>query len=131
MSKITSHYGEWLGGFDWSHMITIRLHFRLSEVSAYNLCKRLFKGSRHINKLFYSVEKDRQDDMNHMHLLVDSKWTTLRRDQLASAAGFKDYPNAISFIENVKSKEAVSLYATKYLDKKGVFYDMLYDRHSI
>ena len=120
MSKITTAYGQWLSKYNWSHIITIRLHYRLTEISARNLGQRLFKGSQDVVRLFYSVEKDRQDNMNHMHLIIQSNDPNLSREKVAKAAGLGKNPKAISYIQPADSREAVSMYVTKSVGRNDV-----------
>jgi len=122
MSKISTEYGQWLSEYNWSHIVTIRLHYRLTELSAQKLCQRLIQGSRDVVRLFYSVEKDRQDNMNHMHLLIESNDSSLSREKVAKAAGLAKNPKAISFIQPADSKEAVSMYATKSIGRNDVYH---------
>lgn len=122
MSKISTEYGQWLSAYNWSHIVTIRLHYRLSELSAQKLGERLIQGSKAVRRLYYSVEKDRQDNMNHMHLLIESTDANLTREKVAAAAGLSKNPKAISFIQKVDSKEAVSMYATKSIGRNDVYH---------
>lgn len=122
MSKISTEYGKWLSGYNWSHIVTIRLHYKLTEISAQRLGQRIISSPKEINRLFYSVEKDSYDNMNHMHLLLESTNCTLSRKDVAQAAGLSRNPKAISFIQEVDSKKAVSIYTTKYIGNPNVYY---------
>lgn len=120
MSKISTEYGQWLSEYNWSHIVTIRLHYKLTEISAQRLGQRIISSPKEINRLFYSVEKDSYDNMNHMHLLLESTNCTLSRKDVAQAAGLSRNPKAISFIQEVDSKEAVSMYITKFISRNDV-----------
>ena len=122
MSKGSTEYGKWLGEYNWSHIVTIRLHYKLTEMQADNLSKRLINNSEKVERLFYSVEKDRQDNMNHMHLLLETRNAELSRKEIALASGLAKNPKAISFVQNADSQKAVSMYASKYIGREGVFY---------
>lgn len=122
MSNISMHYGQWISQFNWSHIATIRLHYKLTETSAQRLGQRIISSPKEINRLFYSVEKDSYDNMNHMHLLLESTNHTLSRKDVAQAAGLSRNPKAISFIQEVDSKKAVSKYTTKYIGNPNVYY---------
>ena len=108
MSTISTHYGQWISQFNWSHIATIRLLYKLTETSAQRLGQRIISSPIEISRLFYSVEKDSYDNMNHMHLLLESTAHTLSRKDVAQAAGLSRNPKAISFIQEVDSKKAVS-----------------------
>jgi len=125
MTKISNEYGQWLSEFNWSHIVTIRLHYKLTELQSYNLGQRIINCSKNISRLFYSVEKDRQDNMNHMHLIIESMNPKLTRKQLANDAGFGNYVNAVSYFQKADSKRAVSNYCSKYVGKPEVYHDYL------
>jgi hypothetical protein len=122
MSTISTQYGQWIGQYDWSHIVTIRRHFKLSEIYAQGLCQNIVKKSKDVSRLFYSLENDRQDNMNHLHLLIEANDTKLSRSKLAHLAGFGNNPKAISSLQDVESKEAVAMYVTKYIGKPDVYH---------
>ena len=83
---------------------------------------RIISSAKEINRLFYSVEKDSYDNVNHVHLLLESTNHALSRKDVAQAAGLRRNPKAISFVQEVDSKKAVSSYTTKYIGNPNVYY---------
>jgi hypothetical protein len=65
MQNLNNSWSNYLNRYEWTHTATVRLHYRISELSADIITTSLVKY-KPINYLFYSVENDRFD-INHIH----------------------------------------------------------------
>lgn len=61
---LNNSWSNYLNKYQLTHTATVRLHYRISELSAYRITTSLVKY-KPINYLFYSVENDRFD-INHL-----------------------------------------------------------------
>lgn len=110
MNTIGKQYGQWLSGYNWTHIATYRPHYKLNEFTTDKQMQRVFKRNE-VNGLFYALERDRSlDGMKHAHimLLSDAKLTS---DHLAEMIGAN--PKAIGYFQEVKNPAAISHYCTK------------------
>ena len=97
---------------------TVRLHYRISELSADKITTSLVKY-RPINYLFYCVENDRYD-INHIHLLLNAT-STIDRNSIAKGLG--KYGKSVSYFDDVISNTAISWYCSKKLNQ-NIPYDL-------
>ena len=120
MSKTTYNYGKWIGSTKWNYNATIRRHYKLTEFNTKGMIDNLIKY-KSINKLFYSIEDDMNDNMTHVHLLIDTnaKYT---RERLARELGVNN--KAVCFLDEVKDIFDVGQYVTKDFWKRNSFYDI-------
>ncbi len=84
MNTLNNSWSNYLNRYEWTHTATIRLHYRISELSADRITTSLVKY-KFINYLFYSVENDRFD-INHIHLLLNAS-PIVGRDGIAKGLG--------------------------------------------
>ena len=118
MLTLNNSWSKYLNKYNWTHTATVRLHYRISELSADRITTSLVKY-RPINYLFYCVEKDRYD-INHIHLLLNAS-STLERENIAKGLG--KYSKSVSYFDEVKSISAISWYCSKQLNQ-NIPYDL-------
>ena len=73
MQTLNNSWSNYLNNYEWTHTATVRLHYKISELSLDKITTSLVKY-KPINYLFYSVENDRYD-INHIHLLLNTTST--------------------------------------------------------
>ena len=112
MQTLNNSWSNYLDKYDWTHTATVRLHYRISELSADRITTTLVK-CKPINYLFYSVENDRYD-INHIHLLLNAT-STVDRDNIAKGLG--KYSKSVSYFDEVRSNAAISWYCSKQLNQ--------------
>ena len=88
MCKKSYDYGKWIGSKKWDYNATIRRHYKQTEFNTKRMMDNLIKH-RGINKLFFSIEDDMNDNMTHVHLLIDTE-SFYSRDRLARALGINN-----------------------------------------
>lgn len=120
MSKTTYDYGKWISSTKWDYNATIRRHYRLTEFNTKGMMDNLIKH-KSINKLFFSIENDVNDNMTHVHLLIDTDYY-YTRDRLARALAINN--KAVSYLGEVKDLSDISHYVTKDFWKRTSFYDI-------
>ena len=126
MQTLNNSWSNYLNRYEWTHTATVRLHYRISELSADRITTSLVKY-KPINYLFYSVENDRFD-INHIHLLLNAS-PIVGRDSIAKGLG--KYIESVSYFDKVKSNKAISWYCSKQLNQ-NIPYDLKFkDQYSI
>ena len=118
MQTLNNSWSNYLNNFEWTHTATVRLHYRISELSADRITTKLVKYKL-INYLFYCVENDRHD-INHIHILLNAT-PTVGRDSIAKGLG--KYSKSVSYFDTVKSNTAISWYCSKQLNQ-NIPYDL-------
>lgn len=118
MMTLNNEWATYLKKQMWTHIATVRMHYKINEYGADKMTTALVK-SKPINHLFYAVEKDRYD-INHIHLLINAN-TSLSMEKVARGLG--KYTKAVSFLEKVNDQDAVSWYCSKQLSM-GVPHDL-------
>lgn len=118
MHTLNNSWSNYLKQYSWTHTATVRLHYKISELSADKITTSLVKY-KPINYLFYSVENDRYD-INHLHLLLNATSTI---DRVGIAKGLGKYEKAVSYFDEVKSNDAISWYCSKQLNQ-NIPYDL-------
>ena len=111
MQTLNSGRSNYLNKYEWTHTATVRLHYKISELSADKITTSLVRY-KPINYLFYCVENDRYD-INHIHLLLNAP-STIARDSIAKGLG--KYSKSVSYFDEVKSNKAISWYCSKQLN---------------
>ena len=126
MNRISNEYGKWLSSFDWTHFFTVRRHFPLTEFQADKMAQKLIKSPYHILRMFYSLEKDRQDSMTHIHFIVEAGLQDLTRKETAKGLGLGKSTGDIGDFQEVDSNVGVSYYTSKFIgtsSKAHGYYD--------
>ena len=118
MQALNSSWSNYLNKYEWTHTATVRLHYRISELSADKITTSLVKY-RPINYLFYCVENDKYN-INHIHLLLNATSTLVRE---SIAIGLGKYSKSVSYFDEVKSNKAISWYCSKQLNQ-NIPYDL-------
>ena len=121
MQTLNNSWSNYLNKYQWTHTATVRLHYRISELSADRITTSLVKY-KSINYLFYSVENDRFD-INHIHLLLNAS-PIVGRDGIAKGLG--KYIKSVSYFDKVKSNKAISWYCSKQLNQ-NIPYDLKFN----
>ncbi|MDA9026993.1 hypothetical protein N9H82_06060 [Flavobacteriaceae bacterium] len=94
---------------NWKSTVTIRPSYKLKPHTSDRLIERISKRLR--TRVFYTMEKDWNDEMYHLHLLLDKN---VADKQLSQASGLN--LKAIKYNEPIKSKQAISGYIVKQLN---------------
>jgi len=94
---------------NWKSTVTIRPSYKLKAHTSDRLIERISKRLR--TRVFYTMEKDWNDEMYHLHLLLDKN---VANKQLSQASGLN--LKAIKYNEPIKSKQAISGYIVKHLN---------------
>lgn len=118
---VSYDYANFLKGYKWSHIATLRPNFKLTEVRAERLAQNLFKYWE-VKKLFYAVERDINDDWYHMHLIIDAIHISKRT--LTELLGWND-TKIIGYLEKVENNKAVSNYCAKNIGKTALCHNFL------
>ena len=118
MQRLNNGWSNYLNNFEWTHTATVRLHYRISKLSADRITTKHVKY-KPINYLFYCVENDRHD-INHIHILLNAT-PTVGRDSIAK--GLCKYNKSVSYFDTVKSNTAISWYCSKQLNQ-NIPYDL-------
>ena len=121
LKMVSEDYGNFLKEYKWNYIATIRPNFKLTEVRAERLAKNMLSHWE-VKKIFYSVEKDLNDDWYHMHLILDAVNVTKRT--LTEYLGWND-TKVIGYLERINDKEAVSHYCTKSIGKTALCYNFM------
>jgi hypothetical protein len=109
MRSIGYEYGNWLGQMEWTHLSTIRTHYSQTVKSSETIVKRLYRD-KSIKGVFFAIERDRDCNMNHMHLMVNSK-KKINREDLAKALGVNN--KAVGYFQKIIDSKAVGVYCAK------------------
>ena len=107
-------YGRYLKEHHWSNIIVFRPYkVKITEYNAERLFSRLVrKNDLGIEYLWYALEKDRDTNWTHAHLLTNGV-NDLKKIDIASA--LKRSISEIKYLSTPKNKEAVSHYCSKYI----------------
>ena len=118
MQTLNNSWSNYLNSYKWTHTATVRLHYKINELSVDKITTSLIRSTP-VHNLFYCVEKDRYD-INHIHLLLNAT-STIDRDNIAKGLG--KYSKSVSYFDEVKSNAAISWYCSKNLNQ-GIPYDL-------
>ena len=107
-------YGRYLKEHNWSNIIVYRPYkVKLSEYNADRLFNRLVNNKNlKIDYLWYALEKDRDTNWTHAHLLTNGVNDLNKKD---IAKTLKRSISEIKYLSTPKNKEAVSHYCSKYI----------------
>ena len=126
---ISNDYATYLTSLKWTHLATIRPYYKLNEINSESIGKNLLK-SKKINKVFYVVEKDFNDNWYHMHLIMDSMYVT--KAEILQRLGWNDSENTskvVGYLQPIEDKKAVSSYCSKYIGKTALCHNFLIKNH--
>lgn len=121
--SVASNYGNWLKGYDWSYIVTVRRHWPLTEEACQKMAASLLAYSHHVKTVWLALEKDRGDNMNHLHLIVETDNTRFGRKEMGEALGLKNNPKSLSYFSPVESSDAVAMYCSKSVGRRLQFHD--------
>tara|TARA_B100000886_G_C20415270_1_gene488999 strand:+ start:188 stop:637 length:450 start_codon:yes stop_codon:yes gene_type:complete len=107
-------YGRYLKEHNWNNIIVYRPYkVKVTEYNAERLFSRLVKkNDLGIEYLWYALEKDRDTNWTHAHLLTNGI-CDLNKIDIASA--LKRSISEIKYLSTPKNKEAVSHYCSKHI----------------
>ena len=105
-------YGRYLKEHTWSNIITYRPYkVKVTEYNAERLFSRLVKNDElGISYLWYALEKDRESNWTHAHLLTNGVYDLTRKD---IASTLKRSISEIKYVASPESSQAVSHYCSK------------------
>lgn len=95
---------------DWRRTITIRPSYKLKVHTSDRIIERISKSLK--AQIFYTMEQDWNGEMYHLHLLINKN---VSNDKLSQASGLN--LKAIKYNEPIKSKQAISGYIVKHLNR--------------
>ena len=114
-------YGTSLANmFDWTQTTYLRGEYKFNNSYVDRLCNKLV-NSPLIYSVFASIEKDRNEEHNHLHLLFSSK-NKLNRYKLSKLSGFNSL--GIGNVDNIKNKTGVSKYVAKHIGRDFSYHNL-------
>jgi hypothetical protein len=114
-------YGDALSKMGkWNYTTFLRGQYKFNRGYVEKIVNKLIRSSE-INKVFYSIEKDRNEEHNHLHLMLEGYKIT--RNKLSRIANFNKI--GIGNIEEIKNKREVSRYVTKHIGKDFSDHDII------
>ncbi len=114
-------YGKALAKYrDWTHTTYLRGEYKFNHKYVDRLCNRLV-NSPDILGVFASIERDRLEEHNHLHLLIASD-QTLNRHKLSRLAKFSSI--GIGNVDEVHNKRGVSQYVSKHIGKDFSYHNI-------
>ena len=122
-TRYSTKYGEWLKGFDWTYILTLRKHIPLTESACQKLAKSLLNYSFEVQSIWMALEQDRRDNMNHLHLILETGQMTFKRQDMVEALGIRRHPKTLSYFSPVDSSDAVAMYCSKRIGGRLQFHD--------
>ena len=115
------NYGKSLANmFDWTQTTYLRGEYKFNNSYVDKLCSKLV-NSLLINSIFASIEKDRNEEHNHLHLLISSEHN-LNRYKLSKLSGFNSL--GIGNVDNIKNKTGVSKYVAKHIGRDFSYHNL-------
>ncbi|MDB0058330.1 hypothetical protein N9F17_02235 [Salibacteraceae bacterium] len=122
-TKYSTKYGQWLKGFDWTYIMTLRKHIPLTEAACQKVAKSLLNYSDEVQTIWMALEQDRGDSMNHLHLILETGQMTFKRHEMIEALGVRRHPKTLSYFSPVDSSDAVAMYCSKRIGGRLQFHD--------
>lgn len=122
-TRYSSAYGQWLKGYDWTYILTLRRHIPLTESACLKIAGNLLDYSGKINTIWMALEQDRGDTMNHLHIILETGNLRFTRKVMVEALGIHKHPKTLSYFSPVDSSNAVSMYCTKRVGGRLRFHD--------
>ena len=107
-------YGRYLKEHTWSNIIVYRPYkVKLTEYNAERLFKRLVDNKAlEIKYLWYALEKDRERDWYHAHILTNGVYDVTRKD---IASTLKRSISEVKYVTKPEDQKAVSHYCSKHI----------------
>lgn len=109
----------------WSHLATIRAHFKLNSANANTLMDRASKHP-HIRKIFWVLESD-INSYNHLHVLLywvdnDNDMKAMR-GRLNTAMGFKPNSGVVGYIDKIEQEKlrGICNYTCKHINTNSIY----------
>ena len=90
-SNYSYDYGQWLMRYNWTYILTLRRHIPLTESACMKIASNLLDYSKEIESIWLALEKDRGDQMNHLHLIIESGTLHFTRKEIIEALGIKPF----------------------------------------
>lgn len=112
--RVTDDIVGWLEPYDFNIIATYRP--KKTKVTDVNAEKLFFMGLWNlpsINRLFYSIERDRYGKSNHAHILIDGDVT---KQEFAHAIR-RNAKHELPYFENIIDKTASIVYVNKHQSK--------------
>ena len=105
-------YGRYLKEYSWSNIITYRPYkVKVTEYNAERLFSRLVKNDDlGIKFLWYALERDRESNWVHAHLLTNGVYDLTRQD---IASTLKRSISEVKYVAKPEDSKAVSHYCSK------------------
>ena len=122
-TRYSSEYGRWLKAFDWSYIMTLRKHIPLTEAACQKMATNLLNYSDEVQTIWMALEQDRGDNMNHLHVILQTGELKFKRDEMVEALGIKRHPKSLSYFSPVDSPDAVAMYCSKRIGGRLRFHD--------
>lgn len=122
-TNYSSKYGQWLKGFEWNYIMTLRRHIPLTETACQKMAKSLLNYSNDVNTIWMALEKDRGDNMNHLHVILGAGSLQFNRVEMVEALGIKRHPKTLSYFSPVDTSDAVAMYCSKQIGNRLLFHD--------
>ena len=122
-TNYNSMYGQWLKGFEWNHIMTLRRHIPLTEAACQKIAANLLSYSEHVETIWMALEKDRGDNMNHLHVILETDNYHFNRNEMIEALGIKRNPKTLSYFSSVETSDAVAMYCSKHIGGRLNFHD--------
>jgi len=114
-------YGKGLSNmFNWTQTTYLRGDYKFTNSYVDRLCESLV-GYPSINGVFASIEKDKLDSHNHLHLLLSSKHK-INRYMISKLSGFNSL--GIGNVDNIKNNIGVSKYVAKHIGKDFSYHNI-------
>ena len=114
-------YGNSLASMqNWNYTTCLRGQYKFQNNYVDTLCERLVKCPD-IKGVFASIEKDRLDHNNHLHLMISSN-KHLNRYKLSKLTKFNTL--GILNVDNIRNKIGVSRYVVKHIGKDFSYHNI-------
>ena len=107
-------YGRYLKEYDWNNIIVYRPYkVKVTEWNAERLFRRLIKNNKlGLDYLWYALEKDRDTNWTHAHLLTNGVYDLNKKD---IASTLRRSISEIKYLSKPYDKDAVSHYCSKHI----------------
>ena len=119
-TSLSREYGQFLSQFDWRYFMTCRHRYKLNEKTIRNWTDRLFKASLSISRIYWVMERDKEDSSSkHVHMLLECS-EEITQNQLKNVLN-----TSVGDFDEIRSKTAVSNYVTKFISSHNIEYDIV------
>lgn len=103
--------------------MTLRKHIPLTESACQKMATNLLDYSNEIRTIWMALEQDRGDNMNHLHLILETGKLKIKRKEMVEALGIQRHPKSLSYFFPVDSSDAVAMYCSKRIGGRLRFHD--------